>query len=113
MSLGLLAAHFLKSCPRYLEDCAELKSRTPRCRCSRRSEANLPSRSGDVEKAQHWDSRRHFFAAAAEAMRKILLENARKKGLVNPIFRLPYPQSVILYLRPRRDILRSLNGYRL
>ena len=28
----------------------------------------------DVEKAQHWDSRRHFFAAAAEAMRRILVE---------------------------------------
>ena len=34
----------------------------------------------DVEKAQHWDSRRHFFAAAAEAMRRILVENARRKG---------------------------------
>ena len=33
----------------------------------------------DVEKAQHWDSRRHFFAAAAEAMRRILVENARRK----------------------------------
>ena len=27
-----------------------------------------------------WDSRGHFFAAAAEAMRRILVENARKKG---------------------------------
>ena len=34
----------------------------------------------DVEKAQHWDSRRHFFAAAAEAMRRILLNRARDKG---------------------------------
>lgn len=34
----------------------------------------------DVEKAQHWDSRRHFFAAAAEAMRRILVEKARAKG---------------------------------
>jgi RNA polymerase sigma factor (TIGR02999 family) len=33
----------------------------------------------DVEKAQHWDSRGHFFAAAAEAMRRILVEQARKK----------------------------------
>ena len=32
------------------------------------------------EKTQHWDSRRHFFAAAAEAMRRILVENARRKG---------------------------------
>jgi RNA polymerase sigma factor (TIGR02999 family) len=27
-----------------------------------------------------WDSRNHFFAAAAEAMRRILVENARRKG---------------------------------
>ena len=28
---------------------------------------------------QHWDSRGHFFAAAAEAMRRILVESARRK----------------------------------
>ena len=33
----------------------------------------------DVDKAQHWDSRAHFFAAA-EAMRRILIESARRKG---------------------------------
>jgi RNA polymerase sigma factor (TIGR02999 family) len=33
----------------------------------------------DTEKAQKWDSRRHFFAAAAEAMRRILIERARRK----------------------------------
>src|SRR4051812_7001877 len=33
----------------------------------------------DVEKAQAWNSRGHFFAAAAEAMRRILVENARRK----------------------------------
>jgi RNA polymerase sigma factor (TIGR02999 family) len=33
----------------------------------------------DVDKAQRWDSRRHFFAAAAEAMRRILVDNARRK----------------------------------
>lgn len=33
----------------------------------------------DVEKAQHWSSRGHFFGAAAEAMRRILVENARRK----------------------------------
>jgi RNA polymerase sigma factor (TIGR02999 family) len=33
----------------------------------------------DVEKARHWDSRGHFFAAAAEAMRRILVESARRK----------------------------------
>ena len=34
----------------------------------------------DVDKAQHWNSRGHFFAAAAEAMRRILVEIARRKG---------------------------------
>jgi RNA polymerase sigma factor (TIGR02999 family) len=34
----------------------------------------------DVERAQHWNSRGHFFAAAAEAMRRILVDNARRKG---------------------------------
>src|SRR5947208_8953919 len=34
----------------------------------------------DVAKAQHWDSRRHFFSAAAESMRRILVERARSKG---------------------------------
>jgi RNA polymerase sigma factor (TIGR02999 family) len=33
----------------------------------------------DVDQAQHWNSRGHFFAAAAEAMRRILVENARRK----------------------------------
>src|SRR5437868_2127988 len=33
----------------------------------------------DVETAQHWNSRGHFFAAAAEAMRRILVEQARHK----------------------------------
>jgi RNA polymerase sigma factor (TIGR02999 family) len=31
------------------------------------------------ERGQHWDGRGHFFAAAAEAMRRILVENARRK----------------------------------
>lgn len=33
----------------------------------------------DVETTQHWDSRGHFFAAAAEAMRRILVDRARHK----------------------------------
>src|SRR5262245_20032061 len=33
----------------------------------------------DTEQAQHWNSRGHFFAAVAEAMRRILVENARRK----------------------------------
>jgi RNA polymerase sigma factor (TIGR02999 family) len=34
----------------------------------------------DAEKVQRWESRGHFFAAAAEAMRRILVENARHKS---------------------------------
>jgi RNA polymerase sigma factor (TIGR02999 family) len=33
----------------------------------------------DVDDARHWNSRGHFFAAAAEAMRRILVDQARKK----------------------------------
>src|SRR6266403_1611210 len=33
----------------------------------------------DTEKVQQWNSRGHFFAAAAEAMRRILVERARHK----------------------------------
>ncbi len=40
-------------------------------------EAYLRVVSGDTD--QHWDSRRHFFAAAAEAMRRILIDQARHK----------------------------------
>jgi RNA polymerase sigma factor (TIGR02999 family) len=34
----------------------------------------------DTEQAAHWNSRGHFFAAAAEAMRRILVENFRRKS---------------------------------
>src|SRR5206468_1643057 len=33
----------------------------------------------DAEQAQRWDSRGHFFFAAAEAMRRILIDQARRK----------------------------------
>ena len=33
----------------------------------------------EVEQPQEWNSRGHFFAAAAEAMRRILIESARSK----------------------------------
>jgi RNA polymerase sigma factor (TIGR02999 family) len=36
----------------------------------------------DVEQAQPWNSRGHFFAAAAEAMRRILVEQARRKARI-------------------------------
>ena len=34
----------------------------------------------DVEQGQRWNGRGHFFAACAEAMRRILVEAARRKG---------------------------------
>src|SRR5262245_21238414 len=40
-------------------------------------EAYLRLVGGDTP--QRWDGRRHFFAAAAEAMRRFLVENARRK----------------------------------
>jgi RNA polymerase sigma factor (TIGR02999 family) len=36
----------------------------------------------DVVHVQRFDSRGHFFAAAAEAMRRILVEQARRKGRI-------------------------------
>jgi RNA polymerase sigma factor (TIGR02999 family) len=34
----------------------------------------------DVEQVRHWESRGHFFAAAAEAMRRILVDDARRRA---------------------------------
>jgi len=33
----------------------------------------------EAEKSRHWNNRTHFFAAASEAMRRILVEQARRK----------------------------------
>src|SRR5207302_489343 len=33
----------------------------------------------DADQSRHWDNRAHFFAAAAEAMRRILVDRARRK----------------------------------
>jgi RNA polymerase sigma factor (TIGR02999 family) len=33
----------------------------------------------DVDEPQHWNGRGHFFGAAGEAMRRIIVENARRK----------------------------------
>src|SRR5262249_40459695 len=35
---------------------------------------------GADDPGRHWDGRKHFMAAAAEAMRRILIDNARRKG---------------------------------
>ena len=55
-----------------------------------RSNGNLTPDPGPV--TSHFDGRAHFFAAAAEAMRRILVENARQKASLKrggPLQRLP------------------------
>lgn len=62
----------------------------------------------DVERAQHWDSRRHFFAAAAEAMRRILVENARRKRSVKhggTHVRVDLEEELISETAPHYDLL--------
>ena len=39
----------------------------------------VTSGAASAPREQHWDSRGHFFAAAAEAMRRILIDQARRK----------------------------------
>jgi RNA polymerase sigma factor (TIGR02999 family) len=39
-----------------------------------------PNRDESPSREKQWNSRGHFFAAAAEAMRRILVESARRKG---------------------------------
>jgi RNA polymerase sigma factor (TIGR02999 family) len=58
-----------------------------------------------------WQNRRHFFAAAAEAMRRILVENARRKGRVRhggDMQRVDLDQHDLPIVPPHEDIL-SLN----
>jgi RNA polymerase sigma factor (TIGR02999 family) len=62
----------------------------------------------DVEKAQHWDSRRHFFAAAAQAMRRILVEKARRKRSVKhggQRARIDLDEALVVGDEPREDLL--------
>jgi RNA polymerase sigma factor (TIGR02999 family) len=62
----------------------------------------------DVEKAQHRNSRGHFFAAAAEAMRRLLVENARRKASIKRGGgRRPeeLPEAELLAPKPSDDLL--------
>jgi RNA polymerase sigma factor (TIGR02999 family) len=57
---------------------------------------------------QSWDSRRHFFAAAAEAMRRILVESARRKRSVKhggQRSRIDLDQAMIIGDESRHDLL--------
>ena len=58
--------------------------------------------------ADHWDSRGHFFAACAEAMRRILVENARRKHALKNgggLARHPLEEAELLAPEPREDLL--------
>ena len=44
----------------------------------------------DQTTAPQWDNQRHFFAAAAESMRRILIERARQKKIRAKVARFPY-----------------------
>jgi RNA polymerase sigma factor (TIGR02999 family) len=62
----------------------------------------------DTEKVQHWNSRGHFFAAAAEAMRRILVDQARKKKSRKRgggLERLPLEEVDICAPQPAVDLL--------
>jgi RNA polymerase sigma factor (TIGR02999 family) len=58
--------------------------------------------------ADHWDGRSHFFAAAAEAMRRILVESARRKNSLKRggvRVRESLDEAEIAVPQPREDLL--------
>jgi RNA polymerase sigma factor (TIGR02999 family) len=62
----------------------------------------------NVENAQHWNSRGHFFAAAAEAMRRILIEQARRRQTAKRggnAHREELHESIITVGRPVEELL--------
>lgn len=62
----------------------------------------------DSKRAQSWDSRRHFFAAAAEAMRRILVEKARRRHSVKhggQRTRVDLDEALVFAEEPREDLL--------
>jgi RNA polymerase sigma factor (TIGR02999 family) len=64
----------------------------------------LGGKAGDVR----WEGRKHFFAAAAEAMRRILVENARRKRTLKHgggAARRPLEEAELLAPEPREDVL--------
>jgi RNA polymerase sigma factor (TIGR02999 family) len=62
----------------------------------------------DNQADEPWDGRGHFFAAAAEAMRRILVERARRKRALKHgggRARLPLDEAELLAPEPREDLL--------
>jgi RNA polymerase sigma factor (TIGR02999 family) len=61
-----------------------------------------------AEQKPQWDNRRHFFAAAAEAMRRILIEAARRKGRLkneNDRVRLEFSEADFVMAEKSQDLL--------
>ena len=66
----------------------------------------------DVEQVQQWNSRGHFFAAAAEAMRRILVESARRKNSLKHggnHAHIELPDDVTMGEVPSNDMLLALD----
>jgi RNA polymerase sigma factor (TIGR02999 family) len=62
----------------------------------------------DAEQAPRWNSRGHFFAAAGEAMRRILVENARRKHSLKRgggRARVDLDEQLLMDAEPREDLL--------
>jgi RNA polymerase sigma factor (TIGR02999 family) len=62
----------------------------------------------DTDQSPHWDSRGHFFAAAAEAMRRILVESARRRKSVKhggECVPLDLDAALVVGSEPRHDLL--------
>jgi RNA polymerase sigma factor (TIGR02999 family) len=62
----------------------------------------------DTDKVQHWNSRGHFFAAAAEAMRRITVENARRKRTIKhggQCLRVELDEALLVGKEARLDVL--------
>jgi RNA polymerase sigma factor (TIGR02999 family) len=66
----------------------------------------------DVDVAKDWDGRGHFFAAAAEAMRRILIDNARRKRRPKhggDLKRVDLDQTAAITTAPTTDDLLALD----
>jgi RNA polymerase sigma factor (TIGR02999 family) len=72
----------------------------------------VPSGAAPAPREPHWGGRRHFFAAAAEAMRRILVENARRKRSAKhggQRVRVDLDEALLVRDEPRQDLL-ELDG---
>ncbi|TWU33854.1 ECF-type sigma factor [Novipirellula artificiosorum] len=67
----------------------------------------------DQKRLQKWDSRGHFFSAAAEAMRRILIESAQRRGALRnggDLRRVEFDHNLEQTLNAQPDLLLDLNA---